>query len=120
MLQGQWILVGAEGTTVLFTEWFDRQQTNAVMTYEVVQLIGTPTLTVDVYHKNRDEVGNGAQVSVSWTTSNGMTYGDAENLEEMIRFKVSLEATASLAAGAAIEAAFLRILMPTWFDSPND
>ena len=115
MLQGQWLVAKYSAATSLFTDWFPRQRMNAIITYELVASVGATSLAVEVYHKNEDQVGNGDVITgLSWTTSNGMTYALVTGLKEMVRLKVSLSSEAE-----SSEAAFFRILVPTWYDSPN-
>lgn len=112
MFPGQWIHVGASGSTTLWSPWFARGADNAIFTYEQMVLFGGGMFAVSVYHKNSEDTGNGA-VATSGTFSQvaSTTFRTStpfEDLEELVRFQYSLgsEGTAS--------SVLFRMLPTTW------
>jgi len=114
----QLTVAGATGTSsiTVFTPWFRRQADNARFTYEVFSVIGTPTFTVEVYHKSSEDIGTGSALSMSWDTVGGFMAGTAVGLKEMVRFKITLESSGST---GDLESIFYRFLEPTWFDQAS-
>jgi hypothetical protein len=110
---GEWILCDGSTQVELWTPWFTRAATNAVFTYEEIVVVGSVTLSVAVFHRNSDEVGNGSSAGSSWTTAGQFSYANVTNLKEMVRFKVIL--TPEFGAGAVC----FRFLPPTWYDNPS-
>ncbi len=108
-------LLLTSGADSVLTPWFDRQADNARFTYETIYSIGSPTFTVEVYHKNKEDLGPGA----SWGTLTWSTVGDfkaatAAGLKELVRFKLSV----SVSSGTG--GVLYRFLETTWFDQASD
>jgi hypothetical protein len=111
------------GTNVaqIMTPWFPRRADNARFAYEVTTLFGhNPQLTVTVLHKNREDLGPGAELFVNWTSAGAnFASGVAVGLKEMVRFAVSVELQ-DVEKEDDFGSAFYRILEPTWFDQASD
>jgi hypothetical protein len=100
-----------KGFTV-FTPWFYREADNAVFTYEIIGNPSTLTFTVTVEHKNTEDIGDGGNLSVSWSPASnaaGFHTATASGLKEMIRFKLTV-------SGSGTDGVLYRFLEPTWFD----
>lgn len=115
------------GTTAheYYTPWFPKGADNAYFTYEIIRknLGGGATpgsFTVAVYTKNREDVGSqgdpNTAVSGSWTQLTGTDFYEfkAENLKQLVRFKITLQGGTSAPTGQ--EGLVYRILPPTWYD----
>lgn len=107
---------------VYFTPWFPKGADNAYFTYEIIRKnlgTGTPTgsFTVEVYTKNREDAGSqGTSVSGSWTQLTGTDFHEfkAENLRQLVRFKITLQGGQNAPTGQ--QGVVYRILPPTWYD----
>ena len=101
-----------QGSTTLFTPWLPRQADNAVFSYEVIDSMGGTSLTVQVYHKNREDPGEGTPIdgvgSPDWTASGSIYTGTFNGLKEIVRFAVTTNAS-----GLGV---CYRILPPTWYN----
>lgn len=108
----------ASGTSSIsvFTPWFRRHADNARFTYEVFNVLGTPSFTVDVYHKAAEDTGPGTALSVTWDTIGNFKAGTAVGLKEMVRLLITLEGSGST---GETESLFYRFLEPTWFDQAS-
>jgi hypothetical protein len=115
---GELILAPPSGTRVYVTPWLPRQADNAYVTYELFNLIGSPTVTVAVYHKDRDEQGSaldaGHKLSGTFSAVTGTNFWTQKfsGLRELLRFQITVQANS-----AALEGAYYRFLQPTWFDT---
>jgi hypothetical protein len=110
--------------TEVFTPWFPRGGDHAVFTLEVVAWSnnsGSNTLSLEIYHKTRDDSGDGALAGVSGTdliqmaASGGATrtkrdWGSVA-FKELVRFRLSYD------AGSGAQWALYRILPPLWYDA---
>ena len=117
---GRLLICSSTFNLSVFTPWMPRIADNARVGYEVIQLVGEPVLSVEVLHKNSDDLsrnGGGTPLSVSWdTTSVGnttMKSGTASGLKEMVRFHLILEFTGI----SETEAVLYRFLDITWFNA---
>jgi len=73
--------------------------------------------TVEVYTKNREDVGSqGTAVSGSWTQLSPADCYEfkATNLRQLVRFKIKVTGGTSPPSGQ--EGVMYRILPPTWYD----
>jgi hypothetical protein len=105
----------ATAATSVYSPWFPRGSDNAIFTFETIASFGTPGFTVDVYHRNADEAGNGAAATGvgSWTTvGTTFQYRRYDNLKEMVRFKFNLAPTGT-------SGVLYRMLDPTWFNKAS-
>lgn len=116
------VTLASESAEVYFTPWFPKGADNAYFTYELIRKnlgTGTPlgAFTVEVYTKNREDAGSqGTSVSGSWTLLTGTDFYEfkAENLRQLVRFKVTLQGGHTPPAGQ--EGVVYRFLPPTWYD----
>jgi len=103
------------GTLTLFTGWVPRRADNAVMAYEIIDVIGGTSLTVQVYHKNKEDAGAGSPANgiatPDWTATGNIYTGAFESLKEMVRFAVTTNST-----GLGV---CYRMLPATWYDDAN-
>lgn len=104
------------GTTA-FTPWMRRQADNAVFTFEIIDNPDSTTVTITVYEKNADEYGAGTAKSITPTTTGNFKEYVAEDLEEMVRFRIEVAMTeAADPNGTGI---VYRMLEPTWYDEAH-
>lgn len=106
-----------------FTPWFPKGADNAWFTYEIIrQNFGTggspsPGFSVEVFTKNREDVGGqGTAVGVTFTQlgSTGFYHGQATNLRQLVRFKITVKGGTTPPSGQ--EGVVHRFLPPTWYD----
>jgi hypothetical protein len=102
----------------VYSDWTDRIADNVICTLDVVEVSGM-TLTVKLFSKNRDEVGDGTEVDstrkITATTIGRKTqeWGSdtGTGLKELVRVKA---VTTSVAFSPSIS---FRMLGNCWFDS---
>jgi hypothetical protein len=95
--------------------WFPRGSDNAIFSYQVIrEIVGGDSMTVTVYHKNKDEAGRGeVHSSPTWLSDgpdNSVKYAQFDAVRELVRFAF---------AGAGTFGVVFRMLPPTWFDDAN-
>ena len=87
MYIGQTLLEGSN----VFSPWLSREADNAIFSYEIIKSGGTPTFTVQVWHKNEEETGEGSlyDSNLSWTQigSSGIWTATCTGLKELVRFE---------------------------------
>ena len=119
---GTLLITLAPGTAQeYFTPWFPKGADNAVFTYEIIRqnfgTAGTPVFKVEVYTKNREDVGSqGTTVSGSWTQLSPSLFYEIKttNLRQLVRFKITVTGGTTPPTGQ--EGIMYRILPPTWHD----
>ncbi len=100
------------GANVL-SSWFERGGDNAIFTAEVVDTLGGGSLTVTIWHKNKDEIGPGTEITTEWTTVHtSFKYHQEDGLKELVRFEYTID-------GEWGDGVIYRMLQPTWFDRRN-
>ena len=110
---GELLLTSGSNSTL--TPWFSRQADNARFTYETIYSIGSPTFTVEVLHKNKEDLGPGTSWgTLSWTTIGAFKAATAAGLKEMVRFRLSVS------VGSGTAGVLYRFLEPTWFDQASN
>jgi hypothetical protein len=107
-----------------YTPWFPKGADNAYFTYEIIRQNfgtgGSPGFTVEVFTKNREDVGSqgdpNTAVTGSWTNLTGTIFYEfkAESLKQLVRFKITVKGGTTPPAGQ--EGVVYRILPPTWYD----
>ena len=115
MLLGEILLSPA----YVLTPWMTRQADNAIFTCEVIVYNGTTSPYVDfaVFHKNRDEAGEGTDASATIASSTGaetnsiFISAQAEGLKELVRFAVKQKSGSIFTR--------IRFLQPTWYNTTN-
>jgi len=129
MYIGETIMAGAN----VLSPWFPRQDDNAVFTWEEVQKTGNASLTVTIWHKNREDIGPGTEITTAWTTlETNFRYIQVDALKELIRFEFAV--TGAVAAGTvfvenlaeqtnldmtSVNWVIYRMLEPTWFSTAD-
>lgn len=102
---GEYVFKGS-GATV-YSSTFARGGLAAVFNGTVLQLVGSPTLVVDVEHKNREDVSFSVLGSQS-TIVAGQFDVDLTGVKEEVRFAYKITAT------NAWEGVLLLMTRPTW------
>ena len=103
------------GTTTLFGPWFPREADNAIFSYERIKLEGTNAqFDVSVYHKNVDEIGDGADTGASFSLRSNNVYTSAAvtGLKELVRLQYKLHQGIS-----ELNVAIYRMLGTTWYNT---
>lgn len=100
----------------IYSDWMPRQADNAIFHAELVTVLSTGNLSIDVYHKDEDETGDGTSAG-SFATM--YAAGDASKaingLKQLVRYKVSVDA--EVPVGAPLQGVLYRIKEPTWSDT---
>ncbi len=114
---GQWLVTNNTKTVRVKSAWFPRGADNAVFTYEEIETVGSPTLTVKVFHRSIEETGSGAVATgegSGWSSISGTGFKTRryDALKEMVRFEFELTGTS-----ASLDAMLYRVLAPTWFNT---
>jgi hypothetical protein len=117
---------GSEAAQEYYTPWFPKGADNAYFTYEIIRQSfgtgGSPGFSVQVYTKNREDVGTqgnpNTAVPGSWVNLTGTSFYEfkAENLRQLVRFKIIVKGGTTPPSPAAQEGVFYRFLAPTWYD----
>ena len=125
---GKLLLSGAN----VMSPWMEREGDNAYFQYEIIQVSNSATITVEVWHKNAEETGEGelATDTFSQIGSTGVYAGDFTALKELVRFEFTVSTTAAAASGTvdtlgggteplmngAVAWILFRMLEPTYYD----
>lgn len=115
MIDAQLLAADAATTTKVWGEWFPRRADNAIFTLEVaaIELPGDGGFTVQVYHKNREDSGDGSVIAPSMSlTAIGRTASTIEGLKELVRYRYELANESDAAAAWALS----RMLAANWYD----
>jgi hypothetical protein len=109
---------GVAGSVKVFGVWIPRQGDNAKFSVEVSTLKHA-TLTVEVFQKGMDDVGDGTAYAPSTTmvfTTTGRQAQEWLGVKEAIRFSLVIAPTEALPEGEFGWVMF-RFLHPIWFES---
>lgn len=104
-------------------DWIPRQADNIILFAEEIDISntsGTVTLTIQLYHKNTDEVGDGTSVGspiVLDGSSPKFKSTQVEGLKELVR--VAVLAVGDADASYVFGWIHYRILSPIWYDSAS-
>lgn len=112
-------IVQGSSSTDLFSPWFPREADNAVFTYEQIKLESS-SFTVEVWHKNTEDLGDGTQLTGTFTadsTFSNIYYHTFEGLKELVRFRYELNSGDWEVGGPCF--VIYRMLAPTWFNTEN-
>lgn len=128
---GQMLMVGAN----VYSPWFPREADNAIFTVEEIQSTDsgnlTVGLTVTIWHKNADEIGEGTEIATTWDPISGTNLSsiDVTGLREMVRFEYTVTGGAAYGQttvntfgdpynldNAEVGWVIFRMLEPTWYD----
>ena len=118
------ILIAGSSSYSIYSPWFSRGGDNLRASAQI--LVGDANISVHVFTKNSEDVGNGmdvnSNVELSLTTPGSTvvtaewgpntTSGSAGGLEELVRYKYTVTGTAGTSA-------LFRMLSPVWFDTIN-
>ncbi|MBK8977639.1 MAG: hypothetical protein IPM29_17150 [Planctomycetes bacterium] len=98
----------------LFGPWLPRLGEQAMISMDLIAL-SQASLTVVLFHKDRDDVGDGTQVGFGAITrvAVGRTTARFDPLKELVRYKITVETTEE---GEGAWALF-RMLSIVWYDS---
>lgn len=116
------------GTTIYtdcdtLTDWSPRQGDNVIVFAEEIDISvanNTISLTIQLYHKNLDEVGDGVGVGSPITLDGGVSkfkYTQVQGLKELVRFRLTAIGNSGGDEGYVFGWVHFRILDPTWYDS---
>lgn len=127
MYQGQLLIApGNEQSVTVWSPWMQSGGDRAVLTYEVVAVVGTYSLVVEVYTKAREDSGttatkivdNGDWGNVTGTDFYTVTIPDDTSplpqFQDMFRFKITLSSMDP--QDPTPVAVILRFLEPTWLN----
>jgi hypothetical protein len=81
------------GGTALYSPSFPRGGEAALFSVEVLALLGSPSIAIDVQHKNYDDIAWTSAGSFSAITTIAVHPKDLSGLKEEIRFKYTLSGT---------------------------
>ncbi|MBK9386021.1 MAG: hypothetical protein IPN34_14515 [Planctomycetes bacterium] len=102
---------GFTGITVVFGPWLSRKADNMLATLDVAALSDGADLVIKLWHKNRDDVGNGSVHSAfSPRTSTGRISKEFLGLKELVRYEFQVGTGPS-------EWVLFRMLDIVWFDT---
>lgn len=118
---GTLLITFGSSTQEYFSPWFPKGADNAYFTYEIIRQNfgtgGSPGFSVEVFTKNREDVGSqgtAASVTFAQIGSTSFYHGPATNLRQLVRFKITVKGGTTAPAGQ--EGVVYRILPPTWYD----
>ena len=95
-----------------YSPWFTRQGDHARFSIEVI-IIESAQFQLNVYHKNRDETGDGTTTGGSIArTSVGRETAEWTQLKELVRYRFRVSATKEGDSWA-----LFRTLTAVWFDA---
>jgi len=122
MFDAQTIQMQGATATELYSPWFPRGGDYGLFTLEVVKMSETGSslvLSVQMFHKNSDEPGNGLDVGSAFTRDGSQVTGSPRvtsditaGFEELVRYKFTLSRT----GGSGTNWAVFRMLAPIWYD----
>jgi hypothetical protein len=113
MFDAQTVLAVNPTAIAIFSPWFPRGGDNAYFTLEVVAISSANmTVEVEVFHKTREDTGDGTQLGSAWDrTAVGREAAEFTGLKEMVRFKYTFT------SASGTQWATFRMLQPVWFDT---
>lgn len=123
MFDAQSLCMQGSSPTAVYGPWFPRGGDYGLFTLDVAKMSSASSsliLTVALYHKNRDDTGdgtgiaggmelNGSQIATNPRTTTNFTTG----FKELVRYVYSLEH----AGGSGTNWATFRVLSPVWYDA---
>ena len=110
MFEAQYL---ASGDSV-YGPWMERRGDNVIATLDLIANDSDLVITVEVYHKDREETGDGAAATGTAISASTIERHDTEytGLKELVRLKI-----ATAASDADPFPPLMRALEPVWFDS---
>jgi hypothetical protein len=108
----------SDGNPVIaFSPWMPRGGDNLRCLVDVLAIVdtggGTGTLTVDLFHKNADDEGDGTAngSAITMTTTGRNPIKEWTAIKELVRFRFTFDT--SMGTGWVT----FRVLPPSWFDT---
>ena len=95
--------------TAFYSPSFPRGGLAATFVANVTHLSGTPTVAIEVEHRNQDDTSWTSGATFAAITTTGVKTADGQNLLEILRFKYTFDA-----GDAATDAIHLIMQAPTW------
>jgi len=92
MIIGTTIMHDGSGTNAYYSPVFPRGGLAALFSLDVTHVGGTPSLDVDVEHKNADDTSFTSVGAFTTITTVGVKTKDLSSLKEQIRFKYTYSA----------------------------
>jgi hypothetical protein len=92
-----------------------------VFTYEQIHTLGSPSVEVEVFHKNSEDIGVGSSAgtisgsigTVRGTTNSTFLEETISSLKELVRYRIILS------EGSAGDGVVYRFHQPSWFNTLN-
>ena len=88
---------------------FGRGGLAAVFTVDVTQIVGGPTVTITIEHRNSDEQAFGDLGTFAAVTTTGVASVDQTGCKEILRFKYAFDA-----GDDATDGIHMLMMAPTW------
>lgn len=117
MFDAQTILATSAGANYILGPWFEREADAFICIAEVLSIAGGATqLKIEVWHKNREDIGDGVVLAppggstITMTSVGRWSPVTWSGLYELVRFKFTLTTS-------DIGWAMLRVLPVSWFDT---
>jgi hypothetical protein len=83
-------LIKSDETDIIYTAPFPRGGLAALFTVEATQVAGSPTLNLQVEHKNRNETAWAAAGAFSDITTEGVYTQDVTGIKQQVRIAAAL------------------------------
>ncbi len=101
----------------VYSRWFTRGGDNAVFAAQL-SFVYAAEVTIEVFHKNRGDVGNGTSMagSLSLTAATKFAYAEWLAMKEFVRFRISITPPVGI-KGSPVGKALIRFLQPVWFET---
>ena len=114
MFEAQYLMTKASAGLTIYSPWFPRQADNVRFNIDLDDVNGA-TLDIVLFHKNREDTGDGSTTGTSISALNtlGRTVAEFKGLKEMVRYKFVVKADSNGTLGWIL----FRMLPPIWFDS---
>lgn len=105
----------------VFSPWMDREADFVAMILSMDQFLGSPTLEMELFHKNSDEAGDGTVVpggKITITASAFPGFLLWAGLKENVRCKFTVVGSAG-SSGSDGDWCLMRTLDPVWYDAAS-
>ncbi|MEZ4495176.1 MAG: hypothetical protein R3C29_17910 [Dehalococcoidia bacterium] len=107
-------------TYKLYSPWMERQGNYLAVLLSMDQFSGTPRLGLDVFHKDRNEAGDGASVGgTPITITASVIPGNTvvSGLKELVRYEFTIYG--SSVSGTTGDWFLFRVLDPVWWEAAS-
>ena len=115
MFEAQYLMTDNSSGNHFFGPWVSRAADNITYMVAIEQISGA-TLTVELWEKNLEDSGNGAQHTDATTgalSATGETSEDVAGVEELVRYRYTIKANEPSTLGWVL----FRMLPPVWGDA---